>query len=86
LDSIPPPLEDAPFESPKSILQGQTTAHMQGITTMRIMPIKFQKYQVRIKLEINGEIFKLNALLDTGSYMKLVHKELIPAKYWLPSN
>jgi hypothetical protein len=50
------------------------------------MPIKFQKYQVRIKLEINGEIFKLNALLDTGSDMNLVHKDLIPAKYWLPNN
>lgn len=53
---------------------------------MKIMPIKFQKYQVRIKLEINGEIFQLKALLDTGSDMNLVHKDLIPSKYWLPSN
>jgi hypothetical protein len=37
-------------------------------------------------LEINGEIFKLNALLDTRSDMNLVNKILIPAKYWIPSN
>jgi hypothetical protein len=71
LDSIPPPLEDAPFESPRSIIQGQTTAQMQGLTAMKIMPIRYQKYYVRIKLEINGEVFMLNALLDTGSDMNL---------------
>jgi hypothetical protein len=64
----------------------KTKTHLQGLATMKILPIRFQKYRVRIKLEINGEIFKLNALLDTGSDMNLVHKDLIPAKYWLPSN
>jgi hypothetical protein len=53
IDSIPPPLEDAPFESPKSIIQGQTIAQMQGLTGMKIMPIRYQKYYFKIKLEIN---------------------------------
>jgi predicted RNase H-like nuclease (RuvC/YqgF family) len=47
LDSIPPPLEDAPFESPKSIIQGQTTAQMQGLAGMKIMAIRYQKYYVK---------------------------------------
>ena len=41
---------------------------------------------MKIKLEINSEIFCLNALLDTGSDMNLVHKDLIPHKYWFPSS
>jgi len=53
---------------------------------MKILPIKFQKYHVQINLEINGEMFHLNALLDTGSDMNLLQKNLIPYKYWLPSN
>jgi len=32
LDSIPPPLEDVPLESPRPIIQGQTIAQMQGLT------------------------------------------------------
>lgn len=31
-------------------------------------------------------MFSLNALLDIGSDMNLLHKNLIPCKYWLPSN
>jgi hypothetical protein len=27
----------------------------------------------------------LTALIDTGSDLNLLHKDLIPAKYWLPS-
>jgi chromosome segregation ATPase len=57
LDSIPPPLEDTPFESPKSIIQGKTTAQMKGLTGMKIMPIRYKKHYVRIKLEINREVF-----------------------------
>jgi len=60
LDSKPPPLEDAPYEYSK------TTTHLKGLTTMKILPIRFQKYQVKIKLEINSKVFYLNALLDTG--------------------
>lgn len=81
LDSIPPPLEDVPIEErPKS------AAQLQGLSAMKILPIRFQKYQVKINLEINSEIFCLNALLDTGSDMNLFHKDLIPHKYWLPSS
>jgi hypothetical protein len=80
LDSRPQPLEDAPFENLKS------SSQLQGLTAMKILPIRFQKYQVKIKLEINSQIFHLNALLDTGSDMNLVHKDLIPHKYWFPSS
>ena len=31
-------------------------------------------------------MFYLNALLDTGLDMNLLNKNLIPCKYWLPSN
>jgi len=52
---------------------------------MKIMAIRYQKYYVKVKLEINNEVFMLTALLDTGSDMNLINKELILAKYWLPS-
>jgi hypothetical protein len=81
IDSVPPPLEDAPFEGPRSVIQGQTTVEMQGLAGMKIMAIRYQKYYVKIKLEINGEIFLLTALLDTGSDMNLLNKELDPTKY-----
>jgi hypothetical protein len=32
------------------------------------------------------EIFKLIALIDTGSDINLLHKDKIPAKYWGPSS
>jgi hypothetical protein len=63
LDSIPPPLEDAPLESPRSIIQGQTVAQMQGLAGMKIMAIRYQKYYVKVKLEINNEVFMLNCTL-----------------------
>lgn len=81
LDSRPPTLEDAPIEQ-----RPKTSAQLQGLSAMKILPIKFQKYQVKIKLEINSEIFCLNALLDTRLDMNLVHKDLIPHKYWFPSS
>jgi hypothetical protein len=81
LDSRPPTLEDAPIEQ-----RPKTSAQLQGLSAMKILPIRFQKYQVKIKLEINSEIFCLNALLDTRSDMNLVHKDLIPHKYWFPSS
>jgi hypothetical protein len=67
------------------VLQEQTTAEMQGIAGMKVLPIKYQKYYIKIQLEINQEIFFLTALIDTGSDLNLLHKDLIPAKYWLPS-
>lgn len=67
------------------MIQGQTTAQMQGLAGMKIMAIRYQKYYVKVKLEINREVFMLTALLDTGSDMNLINKELILAKYWLPS-
>jgi hypothetical protein len=81
LESRPPPLEDAPVE-----IKTHSAAQLQGLDAMRILPVKFQKYHVQVNLEINSEIFCLNALLDTGSDMNLIHKDLIPSKYWFPSN
>lgn len=75
LDFIPPPLEDVPTEE-----RPKYAAQLQGLTAMKILPIRFQKYQVKINLEINSESFCLNALLDTRSDMNLVHKDLIPHK------
>jgi len=85
LDSILPPLEDVPIQNP-NIVAPNTTAYMQGLTAMKIMPIKLQKYQVKIKMEINGEVFYFHALIDIGSDMNLIQKNLVPIKYWLPSN
>jgi hypothetical protein len=52
---------------------------------MKILTIQYQKYHVKISLEINTKVFFLNALIDTGSDMNLLNKDLIPCKYWLPS-
>lgn len=58
---------------------------MQGMTGMKIMPVKYQKYYIKIQLEINQETFFLTALIDTGSDLNLLNKDLILVKYWLPS-
>lgn len=82
LESLPPPLEDAPFEKN---LQEQTSEEMQGMPGMQVLPIKYQKYYIKIQLEICQEIFSLTALIDTGSDINLLDKNKIPAKYWAPS-
>jgi len=75
LDSIPPPLEEAPFESPPR-------QELTGITRMQVLPISCQKYYIKVQIEICNEVFSLTALIDTGSDINLLHKEKIPAKYW----
>jgi hypothetical protein len=82
LESFPPPLEDAPFEN---LIQEQTSEEMQGIPGMQVLPIKYQKYYIKIQLEIYQEIFSLTSLIDTGSDINLLDKNKIPAKYWAPS-
>lgn len=58
---------------------------MQGMTGMKVLPVKYQKYYIRIQLAINQEVFTLTALIDTGSDLNILHKDLIPANYWLSS-
>jgi hypothetical protein len=82
IESIPPPLEDAPFET---IVQEKSASELQGITGMQVLPISYQKYYVTLKIEICNEVFSLTTLIDTGSDVNLLHKDLIPAKYWAPS-
>jgi hypothetical protein len=80
LDSRPPPLEDVPMKT-----MPLNAAQLQGLNAMKILPVRFQKYHIQIKIEINYEVFCLKALLDTGSDMNLLDKDLIPHKYWFPS-
>jgi hypothetical protein len=82
---FPPPLEDVPIEqesNPTSPVMILTI--YKGLDAMKILTIQYQKYHVEIIIEIEGEIFFLNALLDTGSDMNLLNQDLIPCKYWLP--
>jgi hypothetical protein len=52
---------------------------------MQVLPISYQKYYVKVQIEICYEVFTLTALIDTGSDINLLHKDKIPAKYWGPS-
>ena len=84
--SLPPPLEDVPKEQETNLDTAMHDSnHLQGLDSMRIVTIQYQKYHVEIIIEIEGEIFFLNALLDTGSDMNLLNQNRIPCKYWLPS-
>jgi hypothetical protein len=49
---------------------------------MQVLPISYQKYYIKLHLEICNEFFTLTALIDTGSDINLLHKDKIPAKYW----
>lgn len=55
---------------------------MQGMPGMQVLQVKYQKYYIKIQLEICQEVFSLTALIDTGSNINLLHKDKIPAKYW----
>jgi hypothetical protein len=84
--SSPPPLEDVTNEQENNIhIARHDPNHLQGLNAMKILTIEYQKYRVEIIIEIEGEIFFLNALLDTISDMNLLNQDLIPSKYWLPS-
>lgn len=52
---------------------------------MQVPPISYQKYYIKITLEICNENFYLTTLIDTGSDLNILHKDKIPAKYWAPS-
>jgi hypothetical protein len=58
---------------------------MQGMPGMQVLPIRYQKYYIKIQLEVCQEIFSLTTLIDTGSDINLLEKNKIPAKYWAPS-
>lgn len=46
------------------------------------MVVQHQQYHVMLKFKIQGEIFTLKTLLDTGVDINVLNKKLIRAKYW----
>jgi len=48
---------------------------------MRIMAIEYQQHHVKINLCIQGEMFSLTALLDSGADVNILNSNVIPAKY-----
>jgi hypothetical protein len=69
-----------------TIIQEQTALQKcKECQVCKFCPVKYQKYYIQIHLEICQEIFNLTALIDTGSDINLLNKEIIPAKYWAPS-
>jgi hypothetical protein len=81
LNSGPPPLEDVPTEEHPNINLFETT-DIEGINAMRIMAIQHQKYHVLIKIKIQDQVFKLKSLIDSGSDLNILHKDIIPSIYW----
>jgi hypothetical protein len=80
--SLPPPLEYVPNEQENNLhIARHESNHLQGLDAMKILNIQYHKYHVEIIIEIEGEFFFLNALLDTGSDMNLLNQNLIPCKY-----
>jgi hypothetical protein len=53
---------------------------------MRIIAIQHQHYYVMIKMNFQGQIFKLKELIDSGSYFNILNKDYIPSCYWLENS
>lgn len=84
IDHIPLPLEDAEYEQAEASKPAESA--LEAFSNMQVLTISYQKYYVQIRIEIQEEIFSLIALIDTGSDINLLHKDKIPAKYWMPSS
>lgn len=48
----------------------------------RVLPILHQKFHVVLDIKIKGTVFKLKTLMDTGSNLNLLDKDIIPTKFW----
>jgi len=61
-------------------------SNIEGISAISLMTIQHQKSHVMIKLKIKNQIFKLKALIDSGSDLNLLNKDVIPSIYWHKMN
>ena len=53
---------------------------------MRILTIQHQKYHILTKIKMKGQSFKLKDLIDFGSNLNIVNKEIIPSIYEVHTN
>ena len=73
-----------------------TTAHRQeiqvaegrsdpnfGFQDMRLFTITYQQHHVKVKICIQGQIFFMTALLDSGADINILNIRNVPAKYWV---
>jgi hypothetical protein len=78
-------LEEIPQNENVNISTFETNS-IEGLNSMRIMAIQHQQYHVMINMNIQGQIFKLKASIDSGSYFNILNKDSIPSYYWLKYN
>jgi len=56
-----------------------------GFKDMRLFTITYQQHHVKVKIYIQGQVFYLNALLDSGADINILNIKNVPAKYWVPA-
>lgn len=54
-----------------------------GFQEMKILAIEYQQHPVQINVCIQGQMFKLTALIDFGANVNILNKKVIPTKYWM---
>jgi len=69
----------------KSIKTEESKEDSTGQKKDQVLQISHQKYHVLINLQIQGMPFQLKTLIDTGSDLNLLHKNIIPVKFWQKS-
>ena len=55
---------------------------LEELNDMRVLTIQHQKHLVLINLKIQGQMFKLKAIIDSGADVNMLHKDTMPTKYW----
>jgi hypothetical protein len=63
-------------------LKKSIRAQKNNIEQEQILQVEHKKYHVLIELKIQGIPFKLKALIDTGSDLNMLHKDIILVSLW----
>lgn len=64
------------------IAEGRSDPHF-GFQDMRLFTITYQQHHVKVKICIQGQIFFMTALLDSGADINILNIRNIPAEYWV---
>lgn len=56
-----------------------------GFIDMKVMAIQYKKHHVMLEICINGEMFSLRTLIDSGADVNIMNSKVVPEKYWVKS-
>ena len=75
------PQDEEIFSNPNiEIFEGKRDYSV-GFRDMRVMPIQYQQHHVMLDICINGEMFSLKTLIDSGADVNILNSKVIPAEY-----